>query len=319
MRKSHEFVFAILAFGRPAELMRLVNEILGFFPSAKIVLLVDAYLGLDNSIVKANIDTIAHGRYLLNKGLITDLILPSTNLQTKAALELLIRTSFKYSKNCIYIEDDLSLVKNPSEYLNFCFDQFENSDDLAFSTLYTSRTHSRSASKIGRATSWPESWGFVITEKNFTLLQKQISKGRAFGVGKCELSDFMMQLSLSTMTRLFFIRFRSVWLYKFNKAVQSPTAWDTEYHYALWALKMKSIAPITNYVEDQGLHFTSISLNKRLRKTHDCKSKLQNSSLQNLELAKAMLCTRCEVALAKRNYMFLPRVFRRLLVPRVLG
>ncbi len=319
MRESHDFVFAILAFGRSGELMRLVNEIHGFFPVTRIVLLVDAYRGPDSSISKANKETIEYGRHLLSEGLITDLILPNTNLQTKSALELLMRTSFKYSNNVIYIEDDLSLVKNPIEYLNFCFDQFENSGEIAFSTLYTSRNHSASAGKMGRATNWPESWGFVITEKNFTLLQRQISKGREFGVGNCESPNFMMQLQLSKMTRLFFSRFRSVWLYKFNKAVNSLTAWDTEYHYGLWALNMKSIAPTTNYIEDQGIHFTSISSEKRARKAHVCKSKLEKASFQDLEDIGAPMCTRCEVALANRNYMFLPRVLRGLFALRMFG
>ena len=317
MRKSHDFVFAILAFGRSAELMRLVNEILGFFPRSRIILLVDAYQGPDSSVSEANEETIEYGRNLLGAGLITDLILPSINLQTKSALELLMRTSFKYSKNVIYIEDDLSLVKNPIEYLNFCFDQFENSGEIAFATLYTSRKHSGSVNIMGRTTNWPESWGFVITEKNFTLLQRQISKGREFGVGICESPNFMMQLSLSKMTRLFFSRFRSVWLYKFNKAVHSSTAWDTEYHYGLWALNMKSIAPTTNYIEDQGIHFTSISSEKKVRKIHDCKLKLEKASFRNSEVAGAPMCNKCEVALAKRNYMFLPRVLRGLFVLRM--
>lgn len=307
MTSNFPFCFAILAFGRPDDLLRVVAQISHYFPTAQIVVLVDRYEGSEEIIHQANAKTIEIGRQLLSSGEITHLEIPQSNLRTKRAWKSLMEMSFTLSDSVVYIEDDLLFVKDPGPFLSWVSELFLQSNLVAFATLYTSREHKTREGSRGRLTDWPESWGVVIHKEKYHLLQHAISDVHTHGLHEIK---YFERLPNSILVRLMRKRFKSVWLYKFRKALASDTSWDTELHLGLWLLGMQCLAPDVSYLEDTGVHFTSVSPSKALRTIQACKKKSRRQSMGLSSARKLQYCTGCERNSEERGYMFLPEIVK---------
>ncbi len=296
--------FAVLAFGRSEDLKRVVNQISQFFPSAQIVVLVDKFEGFEPELVRANLETIETARQLLSEEVITHLEIPMRNLRTKLAWKRLMGISFNFSDSVIYIEDDLLLLKNPSAFIDWANHILLDSTTIAFATLFTSLEHKAVIESRGRLTNWPELWGVLIHKQKYEILQEVIASAQIRGISKRNFCDLPVN---SNLVKVFRGRFEKVWVYKFNRALTVDTSWDTELHLAVWLLGLQCLAPNISYLEDTGIHFTSVSPEKSVRKKYTCANADVDKRSAKGTASEVSYCTSCEKMMEKSGYMFLPR------------
>jgi len=256
-----DYLYCILGFARADYLKQLVGQIRNIEPERRILIFIDGDPGFNPRITRANSEARETAAVLGADPLTTILEFPKSNLGTKAALRHLLSEAFKICKNVVYIEDDLRLTENPSQFLQNVFKQLETHDDIAFGNLYTRYDHNlEKKGNYIRLSRWPELWGLIITEDKFRALWTSDVQSKASL--KLILNAWRMKNFDSILGKITNKYFLKNWVFKFMRAAQSPFAWDTYLHQQLWVTDSRVALPTHSFVEDRGTDWSSISQSK---------------------------------------------------------
>jgi hypothetical protein len=264
-------------------------------PLAPILLFVDRATNAAPEILAANRELISICKEWKKKGIILDFQVPDTNLVTKNACYAALEWSLKQFEFVVLIEDDLILIANPCEYLSKSKLLMENDSSIGMACLYSSRNHTTQNSAGVRLTKWPEMWGNLVSRSQYLEISTYTSKldERHTGI---VVEKFSNSLCLGILTRIFKKRFQKTWEFKYNRAMASKFAWDTEWQLGLWSLGKYALAPQESLVADTGVDISSVSPLKGDATSVKCKFQFLTSR-QGLPL-----CRSCETRREHQNH-----------------
>jgi hypothetical protein len=281
------YAYCVLAFARPAKVLNCVNSIRSNDPRTPILLFVDFAVDCSLEVLNRNRELVQLCATWKSEGLIDDFMVANENLVTKNACYTSLQWGLKEFDYIALIEDDLIMNINSQEYIQSAIIKMEGDSKIGMACLYTSRNHSFIKKETTRLTLWPEMWGSLIGRRQFNEIFGFISKSTSEHVDKA-VHHFSIHFLKSNLSKFFQSRFRSTWMFKYTKARNSLYAWDTEWQFALWALKLYSIAPLISLVRDTGTDFTSVSPNKKDTESFECRKYLPIEHNGNI------LCRTCE-------------------------
>lgn len=244
----------VLCFLRPSYLLQRVDEIQSHLPKSPITVLVDKYAGSDQQLIHRNTQVLAESERLRRRGKITKVITKNENVGVKKAFLELNRAVLEESDFSLYIEDDLKLKRDPSQFLTRCTKMMRDNDRIAIACLYDSIFHfspSRNTIPTPRLTYFPKMWGVLSRKEIFQ------SQSEEFIDISSSVDNIFSKFDLHGINSL--SKLSSTWKWKMAKALQSKTAWDTELQLRIWSRNMMCIAPDRNYVRDLGTDETSVS------------------------------------------------------------
>ena len=300
----------VLSFARPVKVLNCIMSIRRYNPSISIITYTDLAVNESPQIRKANQELISLLSQWKQEGLIQDFMVADTHLAPKRACYRALEWSLAKFDYVILIEDDLEIILDPNHFIQQSIMAMEKHDIIGMACLYTSRNHSTLKDESFRITNWPEMWGSIIGKCQF----EQISK--ASRREKINVSDVVNSFSRSKLksisTQLFRARFAQTWTYKYQRARNSISAWDTEWQCALWALGKVSIVPNLTLVADTGTDFTSVSPLKKNTQTLEC-DKLRRENHENF-----VMCRSCESRREHQNHVLPQRILATPILGRML-
>ena len=244
----------VLCFLRPNYLLQRVEEIQTYLPKSPITVLVDRYAGSNQELIQRNNQVLIESARLQRKGKITKVITKSENVGVKNAFLELNLAVLEENEFSLYIEDDLRLKHDPSQFLSECTTMMRANEKIAIACLYDSIFHFpqfRNTESTPRLTYFPKMWGVLSRIEIFHIQSEElidISSTVDEVFSKFELCRINSASGLA-----------STWKWKMAKAIQSKSAWDTELQLRIWSRNMTCIAPDRNYVLDLGTDDTSVS------------------------------------------------------------
>ena len=271
----------ILCFMRPKYLLQRVCEIQSYLPNSPITVLVDKYVGPSPEKLNLNNLVRIEATKLQLQGIISNVIFKDENIGVKRAFSELSFAVLSNKEFFLYIEDDLKLLSDPTDYLNQCVEKLKYDNSVAMACLYDSTFHifkPRRSEYSLRNSYFPKMWG-VLLGRN--LLQNPQEKSPEIKIAvqnvmsKFEFDNLKLANSLST-----------VWESKMNRALKSNSAWDTELQLRLWSRNASCITPDRNFVRDLGTDETSVSKKRVVLPYPHFPSFQKNSGY--------LFCSRCE-------------------------
>lgn len=290
-----KYAYCVTGFARPTKVRECIESIIRVDPLAPILLFVDRATDASPEILAANSELISICKEWKAAEIILDFKVPDTNLITKNACYSALEWSLKLFEFVILIEDDLILIANPCDYLSKSMLLMENNPSIGMACLYSSRNHLSQNSAGVRLTKWPEMWGNLISRSQYLEISAHTSildKRRT----RIAVEKFSNNMCLGILTRFFKKRFQKTWEFKYNRAIASKFAWDTEWQLGLWSLDKYALAPLDSLVADTGVDMSSVSPLKGDATSVKCKFQFLTSH-QGLPL-----CRSCETRREHQNH-----------------
>lgn len=253
-----KFCVVILVYLRTEHLDRLVKSLNQWLPETPIFVFVDLCeksddLKLQQLVLIEKLDD-------LKKSLnICDFKVAEKHLNAKKAWRRAMEFAFTKAEKVLYIEDDLLISRDPKPFIEM-FDEFSTSPSIL--TLYPKK--SRHDAKL-LTTNWPALWGVYLRKVDYIELYHD--QGDKIRIDKLVLEDCFERLNYRREGER--QRFIDLWTYKFSKATNSLTAWDTELHYLLWKKKFEIFVASDQCLLEQERHASSITKNKKKRKSRN--------------------------------------------------
>ena len=271
----NEYVYCILGFARPEKLSDCIASINKFDPGSRIYVCIDICTDRTSVFFKDNRRLIDLASELKSQSLIIDYRVTQANFKTKAAANFALDWVFGMEKNIVLLEDDLILVSQPSNYITSALSLMGSRGDCAMATLFSSKRHSVELSKSSpqlRLTRWPIMWGIILTKTRYSEMRLFLDSFPISGVPDV-VNRFSRRSLNSWLARVFRKRFVHTWTFKFNKAFASETAWDTQWHFGLWAKDYFALSPAISILQDTGVDYSSVSPGKQAVVQSECESK----------------------------------------------
>jgi hypothetical protein len=259
-------------FARPEKLRECIVSISKFDPGARVYVCIDICTDQSSVFFNDNRRLIDVASSLKSQHLIIDYRVTETNLKTKAAANFAFEWVFGISKNVVLLEDDLILISQPSNYIKSALSLMNSRTDCAMATLYSSKRHSVGLSQSSpqlRLTRWPIMWGIILTETHYSQMRFFLDSFLVNGVPEV-VHRFSRQSLNSWLARVFRGRFVATWTFKFKKAFASETAWDTQWHFGLWAKDFFALSPAISILQDTGVDYSSVSPKKLAVAQSEC-------------------------------------------------
>ena len=255
---------------------------------------VDKLQTQDLHLGEAQIEVIENCRSLFASQKIHQFKISEFNFGTKQAFWNLLEWGFEGSQNVIYLEDDLVLIDDPTEYIKQALAILNTSQDHALACLFSRTIHSSPSGNLSRTSSWPELWGVLIPRLEYQELNQLRNS-----LNKSDVRDTVRRFSRNELagilTKLLRKRFENIWFYKYSKSLSSLYAWDTELQLILWKQNRKVLLPLKPLLADTGVDPTSISQGKLAVGTVACTRVIHHFGES---------CPRCERRRESSNNLF---------------
>lgn len=268
----NDYVYCILGFARPDKLSDCIDSINKFDPGAKIFVCIDICTDSSTMYFNDNRRLIELASDLKSQQLIFDYRITPSNLKTKAAVNFALEWVFELSKHVVLLEDDLILISQPSTYITSALALMNSRGDCVMATLFSSKMHRVPFSYTSpqfRLTRWPIMWGIILTEANYAQMCRFFDSFPMNDLPEV-VDQFSKKCLNSWLVRVFRKRFVNTWTFKFNRAFASETAWDTQWHFGLWANDFFALSPAISIVQDTGVDYSSVSPGKQIVVQSDC-------------------------------------------------
>lgn len=279
-----DFCVAIMGYLRPENIINRVEEINSFCATTSIIVGIDLYEGDKKHLIQKNQEIKKICMQLLAQHKISAYYFNKKNLGTKANWFKLIKTAFKESLIVIYIEDDVAVLEDLRPFISEYKNVIKKNGCNFVGSLQPNIQHK--ISKLNKGinsfqSAWLNSWGVVINKDVFELLYE-----RDLTSSDIEFTDLSFLFYKSRYINLFL----NVWKYKFEMALISKTAWDTDLMNRMWKNRTRCLMPMKSYTQDLGIDLTSISQNK----VNHIQKLLHKPNIKCTSNGDAMFCLRCE-------------------------
>ena len=292
----------ILAYSRPARLRMVINSIHKFVDKPKILVYVDkAKAGSPSGEIAAQAEVIAECEDNVNSGLIEDYRVSPSNQGTKASYFACFTWGYLNSKNLVLLEDDMIFIADPSIFIETSIKVFESDKSVGMAVLFANFNH-RPAEDSMQITNWPIMWGVLSNAQNYSFICNYLANSGVEDVVEV-VSRFARRELKGYLQSIFRSRFERTWRFKYSRALESRTAWDTQWQFALWGLQLGTLVPGRSLIADLGVDEFSVSTTRNKMEPVNCRSMFRHS------VGSKHYCRACECFREVQNFS-LPRTLR---------
>jgi hypothetical protein len=291
----NEVTFVILAYSRPSRLRKVIDSIHKFVDKPRILVYIDRTKVTAPLIeVEAQAQVISVCEDSKNLRLIQDYRVSTANQGTKVSYFACFDWGYTNSDNVLLLEDDMILIGNPLSFVRSSLKFFESDRSVGMSVLYTNFNHCTKNERT-QITNWPSMWGVLINYQNYRYINDFLAK---MDVGNVEeiVSRFAKSELKGNLKSIFYRRFLKTWRFKYSKALESRTAWDTQWQFALWGLQLKTLVPPRSLVGDLGADEFSVSTSRQKMEPSVCRSMVRYSA------GSKFYCSACEAFREVQNF-----------------
>jgi hypothetical protein len=261
VKNLNPFGFAIMTYVRIDYLRDRINEIKKFHPEIPIVVGIDAYIGDNEKFKQNNLELSKYCTELLNQQIIRDFYINDNNIGAKSNWHKLMDFSFQYFENVIYLEDDVSLTGTLDTFLSDYVNSQESKRHHQIGSLQPNFPHNNKHPAKNEKnfiySKWLNSWGIVISSELYKQLFEYIETEVDLSIREHLSSAYYRKRNNRIFTR--------TWKFKFEKAIKSKTAWDTELMLKLWEKNITVLLPNFGLTKDLGIDDSSISSLKNMK------------------------------------------------------
>lgn len=280
-----------------------INSIHKFVESPRILIYIDrAGEGATFSEIAAQSEVIAECEVSVNSGLIQDYKVSDSNQGTKASYFASFAWGFKWSDNVVLLEDDMILIEDPANFIDTSIKVFESDKTVGMAVLFANFNHA-SSEDLEQITNWPIMWGVLLNSHNFSFISSYLAGPHMNDVANV-VSRFARQNLKCRFQKVFKTRFERTWQFKYSRALESRTAWDTQWQFALWGLGMKTLVPKRTLIGDLGVDNFSVSATRVKMEPRRCKSLVKHY------VGSTYYCRACESFREIQNFS-LPGILSR--------
>jgi hypothetical protein len=298
----NEVTFVILAYSRPLRLQMVINSIHNFLDNPRILVYVDkAGVGAPSREISAQADVFAVCKEFKNNGLIKDYRFSESNQGTKRSYFNCFGWGFQNSENVVLLEDDMIFIQDPSAFIDTSIKVFGSDKNVGMAVLFANFNHPSPENRF-QITNWPIMWGVFLNKKNYSHICDYLSK---VGVDEIEevVSLFAKRELKGSLQSIFRKRFEHTWRFKYSRALESRTAWDTQWQFALWGTQLRTLVPGHSLIGDLGVDEYSVSTARKRMKPLNCRSVVRKS------VGSKYYCSACESFREVQNFS-LPVILR---------
>ncbi len=283
----NEVTFVILGYSRPSRLRKVIESIHNFVDEPKILVYIDkTKMTAPLAEVEAQARVLSVCEDSKNLRLIQDYRISTENQGTKLSYFACFDWGFTNSDNVLLLEDDMILIENPSFFVQSSLKFFESDRSIGMSVLYANFNHGARDKRL-QITNWPIMWGVLINSRNYSYIHDFLIKTDGGNIEEI-VSRFAKGELRSRLQSLFFRRFEKTWQFKYSKALESRTAWDTQWQFALWGLRLKTLVPHRSLIGDLGADEFSVSASRQKKEPSICRSLVRYS------VGSHFYCSACE-------------------------
>ncbi len=299
----NELAFVILAYSRPARLRMLIDSIHKFVEKPKILVYIDI-APFDSPLGEsaAQSQVISECVDCVNSGLIEDYKISESNQGTKASYFASFTWGFLSFENIVLLEDDMIFIEDPSQFIGTSIEVFESDKSVGMAVLFANFNHFPNPNSM-QITNWPIMWGVLLNRQKYSSICNYLAGSDVNNV-KDVVSRFTSQELKGYLQQFFKGRFELTWRFKYSRALESRTAWDTQWQFALWGLCLKTLVPACSLIADLGIDQFSVSTSRMKIEPNDCQSIFRHYIGTN------HYCRACEIFREVENFS-LPAVLRR--------
>ncbi len=298
----NEVTFVILAYSRPLRLQMVINSIHNFLDNPRILVYVDkAGVGAPSREISAQADVFAVCKEFKNNGLIKDYRFSESNQGTKRSYFNCFGWGFQNSENVVLLEDDMIFIQDPSAFIDTSIKVFGSDKNVGMAVLFANFNHPSPENRF-QITNWPIMWGVFLNKKNYSHICDYLSKA---GVDEIEevVSLFAKRELKGSLQSIFRKRFEHTWRFKYSRALESRTAWDTQWQFALWGTQLRTLVPGHSLIGDLGIDEYSVSTARKRMEPPKCRSVVQKY------LGSTFYCSACESFREVQNFS-VPMILR---------
>ena len=302
----NEVTFVILAYSRPSRLIGVIDSIHKFIDQPKILVYIDkAKANAPSSEITAQVEVISVCKDSKGRGLIQDYKLSAANQGTKVSYFECFDWGFTESDNVLLLEDDMIIIEDPKAFIGSSLTLFGVDRSIGMAVLFANFNHNQ-PSNSAQITNWPIMWGVLLNSRSYSFIKNFIGMTSEGDVEEI-VSRFSKTELRGTLQSIFYRRFIKTWVFKYSRALESRTAWDTQWQFALWGLQLKTLVPSRSLVGDLGVDEYSVSTTRKKMEPAVCASLIRHL------VAPYYYCRACESYREVQNFS-LPEILRRNLV-----
>lgn len=280
-----------------------INSIHKFVESPRILIYIDrASENAAPGEIAAQAEVIAECEVSANSGLIQDYKLSDSNQGTKASYFACFTWGFDWSENVVLLEDDMILIEDPTSFIEASIKVFESDNTVGMAVLFANFNHA-STEEFEQITNWPIMWGVLLNSHNYSFISSYLAGPDMYDVVDV-VSQFAKQELKCRFQRVFRSRFEKTWRFKYSRALESRTAWDTQWQFALWGLSMTTLVPGRTLIGDLGVDNFSVSATRVKMEPRSCKS------LFKRYVNSTYYCRACESFREVQNFSLPRRLIR---------
>jgi hypothetical protein len=280
----------------------VINSIHSFIDKPRILVYVDrAGLGAPSLEISAQAEVFAVCEEFKVNGLIKDYEVSESNQGTKRSYFTCFSWGFMNSENVVLLEDDMIFIQDPSAFIDASIKVFGSDKNVGMAVLFANFNHP--SRKYGfQITNWPIMWGVLLNKKNFSHICDYLGKA---GVREIEevVSLFSKVELKGNLQSVFRKRFQSTWRFKYSRALESRTAWDTQWQFALWGTQLRTLVPGHSLIGDLGIDENSVSTASERMEPPKCQSLVQKY------VGSTFYCLACESFREVQNFS-VPMILR---------
>ena len=272
----NELTFVILAYSRPERLRMVIDSIHEYVKKPKILVFVDRVkLDPPASELNAQARVIAVCKDSVDAGLIEDYRVSASNQGTKASYFACFTWGFLSSEHVVLLEDDMIFIEDPASFINASIKVFESDKSVGMAVLFANFNHPVTEDSM-QITNWPIMWGVLLNSRNYSFISSYLAGSSAKDVSEV-VSQFAGQKLKSRLQTIFKDRFERTWRFKYSRALESRTAWDTQWQFALWGLQLTTAVPAQALIADLGVDDSSVSRTRDKMEPVNCRSLFRHS------------------------------------------
>ena len=280
----------------------VINSIHKYVEKPKILVFVDrAELDSPASELNAQARVIAACKDSAAAGLIEDYKVSASNQGTKASYFACFSWAFLNSEHVVLLEDDMIFIEDPANFIKASIKVFESDTSVGMAVLFANFNHPLTENSM-QISNWPIMWGVLLNSRNYSFISGYLAGTSVKDVSGV-VSQFASQKLKSRLQVIFKYRFERTWRFKYSRALESRTAWDTQWQFALWGLQLTTAVPAQTLIADLGVDDSSVSRTRGKIEPVNCRSLFRYSVESN------HFCRACEGFREVQNFS-LPEILR---------
>ena len=194
------------------------------------------------------------------------------------------------------------IIEDPKAFIRSSLTLFGVDRNIGMAVLFANFNHDQ-PSNGAQITNWPIMWGVLLNSRNYSYISNFIGVTSEGDVEEI-VSRFSKTELRGTLQSIFYRRFIKTWVFKYSRALESRTAWDTQWQFALWGLQLRTLVPRRSLVGDLGIDEFSVSATRKKKEPSFCQSLIRSS------VETCFYCRACESYREVQNFS-LPEILRR--------